>query len=190
MKVEFTYHDRYLDIALEHYKEISILQKELDDIRQRLSKAGESSSNKMTDLIAAKYDRIGHLALIVVVFCALSAEAFINNYAIASLSKSYLESYLDKLDLFSKWIVIPRITTRKQLDPGSKALQDLDWLITLRNKLIHYKSKLIEVGEIKETDFLWEEDAKRAVETARNLVTRLGGIDSRVSVTWLRLAQE
>lgn len=120
MKVEFTYHDQYLDIAIEHYEEIRTLQKELDDIRQRLKNAGESSSNEMADLIGAKDDRIGDLALIVVVFCALSVEAFINHYAIAILSKSYLKNYLDKLDLFSKWIVIPRITTRKQLDLGRK----------------------------------------------------------------------
>jgi len=92
---------------------------------------------------------------------------------------------LDKLDVLSKWIVIPRITTGTQLDPGSKALQDLDWLTELRNKLVHYKSKKIEVEQIQTTDFLWESDAKRAIETVINLALELNNIDAQVYVGWV-----
>ncbi len=185
MKVEFTYHKQYFDIALEHYKEIKILQKERDEIIQSLKVAGKSSSDEMADSTASKNDRIGHLALIVVVFSALSLEAFINDYAIGSFSKSYFENYLDKIELFSKWIVIPRIITGTQLDPGSKALQGLDWLIKLRNRLVHYKSKVVEIKEIANEDFLWEEDAQKAMGTVRNLMLELKKIDNKVNIAWV-----
>lgn len=185
MKAEFSYHSQYFDIALEHYNEIKILQKELDEITRKSKEAGKSSSDEIVDLIARKNDRIGYLALIVVVFSALSIEAFINDYAIGRLSKNYFKKYLDKLDVFSKWIVIPRITTGTQLDPGSKTLQGLDWLTELRNNLVHYKSKKIEIEEIQTTDFLWESDAKRAVETVINLALELNNIDAQVYVGWV-----
>jgi len=71
MKAEFSYHSEYFDIALEHYNEIKILQKELDEITRKSKEAGKSSSDEIVDLIARKNDRIGYLALIVVVFSAL-----------------------------------------------------------------------------------------------------------------------
>jgi len=95
-----------------------------------------------------------------------------------------LKTYLDKLDLLSKWVVIPRIITGTQLDAGSKALQELSWLITLRNKLVHYKSRKIEITDIKETDFLWGNDAKRAIETVKNLAQELKKIDADIYVEW------
>ena len=93
-------------------------------------------------------------------------------------------SYLDRLDLLSKWIVIPRIVTGKQLDPGSKAVQDLSWLVTLRNKQVHYKARIID--EVKESDFFWEYDAEKAIKTVENLVLKLKEIDKTVETYWLK----
>jgi len=120
----------------------------------------------------------------VVIFCATSLEAYINHYAISKLSKNYFTTYLDKLDLFSKWIVIPRIVTGTQLDAGSKPLQDLSWLITLRNKLVHPKSRKISIDDMKKTDFLWREDAERVIETVRHLVQELKKIDDSIYIDW------
>jgi hypothetical protein len=49
----------------------------------------------------------------------------------------------EKLDLLAKWLVIPRVVTGKKLDPGSQVMQDLSWLVALRNRLSHFKSKMI-----------------------------------------------
>jgi len=110
--------------------------------------------------------------------------SYINHYAISRLSKNYLKTYLDKLDLFSKWIIIPRIITGIQLDAGSRALQELSWLITLRNKLVHSKSRKIKIKDLKETDFLWEHDAKRAIETVKKLLKKLKETDDTVDIDW------
>lgn len=178
-----TYHRDFFHVAIDTYKEIVKLEKELNELQTKTSKS-KKSSDDFVDKIAEKNDRIGRLALIVVTFCATSLEAYINHYAISNLSKSYFKTYLDKLDLLSKWVVLPRIITGKQLDAGSKGLQDLSWLITLRNKLVHYKSRKIEIAAIKDTDFLWENDAKKAIETVKNLVQELEKIDAAVDVEW------
>ena len=183
MKVEFTYYEEFFHIAIDNYKEIVKLEKEHSELQVNTSES-EKSSDDFVDKVAEKNDRIGRLVLIVVVFCATSLEAYINHYAISNLSKNYFKTYLDKLDLLSKWIVIPRITTGTQLDAGSRPLQDLSWLITLRNKLVHYKSRTVSIEEIKDTDFLWENDAKRAIETVKNLAQALKKIDNDIYIDW------
>lgn len=75
--------------------------------------------------------------------------------------------------------------TGKKLDPGSHAVQDLSWLISLRNRLAHFKSKKINVEEIKESDFLWHEDAERAVGTVKRVVSLLKRIDPKADTDWL-----
>ena len=183
MKIEFTYYEDFFHVAIDTYKEIVKLEKERSELQAGLRES-EKSSDDLIDWIAEKNDRIGRLALIVVVFCVTSLEAYINDYAISHLSKNYLKTYLDKLDLLSKWIVIPRITTGTQLDAGAKPLQDLSWLISLRNKLVHYKSRTVSIKQIKDTDFLWAEDAQRAVETVKNLAQELKKIDNDVHIDW------
>ena len=183
MEAEFNYYEDFFHVAIDTNKEIVKLEKELNQLQVNTSKS-EKASDDFVDKVAEKNDRIGRLALIVVIFCATSLEAYINHYAISNLSKNYLKTYLDKLDLLSKWVVIPRIITGTQLDAGSKALQELSWLITLRNKLVHYKSRKIEITDIKETDFLWGNDAKRAIETVKNLAQELKKIDADIYVEW------
>jgi len=183
MKIEFTYYEEFFHVAIDTYKEIEKSEKELNELQINTSKQ-DKSSDDFSDKVAEKNDRIGRLALVVVVFCATSLEAFINHYAISHLSKNYLKTYLDKLDLLSKWIVIPRITTGTQLDAGVKAFQDLSWLISLRNKLVHYKARKVNIEELKDTDFLWSEDAKRAIETVKNVAQELEKIDNNINIEW------
>jgi len=97
---------------------------------------------------------------------------------------SVFSNYLDKLDLLAKWLVIPRVVTGKKLDPGSQAMQDLSWLVALRNRLAHFKSKMITVKEIKESDFLWHYDAERAINTVKGVVSLLKRIDAKAETDW------
>lgn len=183
MEVELSYYKDFFHDAIDTYKEIVKLEKELKELRENESKSKKSSGD-FVDKLAEKYDRIGRLVLIVIIFCATSLEAYINHYAISRLSRNYLKTYLDKLDLFSKWIIIPRIITGTQLNAGSKALQELSWLVTLRNKLVHYKSRKVQISDLKETDSLWGDDAKRAIETVKNLARELKKIDNAIDIGW------
>jgi len=183
MSIEFNYYEDFFHVAVDTYKEIVKLEKVLNKLQENTSKS-DKSSDDFTNKVAEKNDRIGRLASIVIIFCATSLEAYINHYAISRLSKNYLKTYLDKLDLFSKWIIIPRITTGIQLNAGSRVLQELSWLITLRNKLVHSKSRKIQIDDMKETDFLWGDDAKRAVETVKNLAQELKKLDDAVDIDW------
>ena len=87
--------------------------------------------------------------------------------------------------MLSKWIVIPRIVTGKQLDPGSKAIQDPDWLIKLRNELVHDKPRKKVISRLDDYFSLhWEYQTEKAIETVRSVVSGLKEIDGEAWVGW------
>jgi len=176
LKAEFFYYETYFLIARDAYREAKRFDREILAIQK---------SNPDVVLVAEKNDAIERFAIVVILFCALAAEAFINDYGIENCSKNYFKKYLDKLDLISKWIIIPRMVTGEELDPGSKIMQDLSWLVGLRNKLVHSKSRKIPIDKIEKSDFFWIEDADRSLETIRNLIAELKRIDKSIHFDWV-----
>jgi len=179
-KVEFTYHQRYLYISISSYFDlVRVVEKELKI--KRVKREDSENSSLMSSIWNEKVDHM----LITIIFSALSVEAFINDYAIRRFSKKYFEKYLDKLSIISKWIIIPRLANGTQLDPGSKAMEELDWLIKKRHRLVHYKTKMVDSGDVKLSHFLWPIEAERAVNTVISVVLALNEIDKRASAKWL-----
>jgi len=182
-KFAWTHHGDYFKLVTHTYSQIEKLEQEHEQLRSSLE--GKEMSDDDVDFLASRNDAIGELALIVIVFSAFTLEAYINHYSISRLSRNYFSKYIDKLDLLAKWLVVPRVVTGKKLNPGSAAMQDLSWLVSLRNRLAHFKSKTITVEEIEQSDLLWYEDAERAVRTVKRVVFLLKRIDSKVDTDWL-----
>lgn len=185
-----SYYGDYSQIALENYTSIEKLlvkRKVIDKKYDSLGKLSEDEEREFSEINR----EINKHSRIVIVFCALSLEAFINDYAIDHLSKSYLEKYLDKLDLYAKWVVIPRFLTGSQLDTGAKPMQDLDWLIKQRNKLVHFKTETLGLSELDDKlDLYNEKTARKAILTVKNIVLALHNIDKRAHETWLYYEDE
>jgi hypothetical protein len=77
--------------------------------------------------------------------------------------------------------------TGVKLHPASAAMQDLSWLVSLRNRLAHFiKSKMITVEGMDQSYWLWYEDAERAARTVKRVVSLLKRIDSKVDTDWLK----
>ena len=184
LRIAWTHHGDYFRLAFQNWGRVQKLKQEHDAIQASL-KSHKNVADDIAEQLAAKNDAIGQLALVVIVFSAFTLEAYINDYAINRLSKNYLKNYLDKLDLVAKWVVIPQLVTGKQLDPGSRPLQDLAWLVELRNRLAHYKSKEVTIEQIKGSDFLWYEDAERAIRAVKGTVSALKAIDQKAQTAWL-----
>jgi hypothetical protein len=58
MEVEFSYYENFFHVAIDTYKEIVKLEKELHELQVNTSKSGKSS-DKFVDKVAEKNDRIG-----------------------------------------------------------------------------------------------------------------------------------
>lgn len=88
--------------------------------------------------------------------CAFCLESFINDYGSAKFGNSYFKDHLDKLDVKSKWLVIPQLATNNSIKKGGNGYQHLEKLVKIRNRLVHSKSKNIVVEGLKESEGLKE----------------------------------
>jgi hypothetical protein len=78
--------------------------------------------------------------LIAIIFTHTFLDALIYDYGATHKSDSYIKKYVDKLDIKSKWVVIPKIVTGKDFPTDSKAFELLQKLTKLRNNIIHLKT--------------------------------------------------
>ena len=132
-----TYSSTYAKIALDHffvgetaYQEAQAISADLDDFYDydalvRREKLWSSSEQYC----------------VAVCFSAMALESFIYDYAARLLGDGYVSKYLDKLDAVSKWLVIPRLITGKELSPGGRSMELLRELVRQRNQMIHAKSR-------------------------------------------------
>ena len=72
-----------------------------------------------------------------IVFAAMCIEAAAFDFAATQLSDSYAQRYLDKLDLVSKWVVVPKLICGRSLKESGPSLNALRVLVRARNALVH-----------------------------------------------------
>jgi len=102
------------------------------------------------------------------VFGALCLEAFIYDYAAIHFSDTYTRRYLEKVGFISKWVIIPKLVTRRDFPTDSQAFELLVKLNRERDRLVHAKSKPMPskdeikkmVEEGKRAKLLFEEGSK------------------------------
>lgn len=76
-----------------------------------------------------------------IVFIPIFLEAYIYDLAAIVLGDTYAKRFLDKLDLISKWIIIPKLITQKELDRSKAYFSTFRALVSARNQLVHHKTK-------------------------------------------------
>lgn len=70
----------------------------------------------------------------------MACEAAVFDLAAVQLGDDYASNYLDKLDLVSKWIVVPSLICGRSLKIHGPAINSLRSLTKARNALVHHKS--------------------------------------------------
>lgn len=75
-----------------------------------------------------------------IVFAGMCLEAAIYDFAAWQLGDAYVKKFLDKLDLVSKWMVVPKLITQREIPLAFPSYDYLKKLVTLRNDLVHHKS--------------------------------------------------
>lgn len=163
-------HTTYQKISKEYLNRFEKLHSEILPLRKKIEEP--HFANKDLFKVCNLESERDKYSVISIVFAAMCLEAFIYDYAASATSDSYVKKYLDKLDLVSKWIVIPRIITGKEIPRGSKALQMLSKLVAARNSLIHFKSKSSTWDDYFERSE--EERQSKIVEDTRNSYPTIG----------------
>lgn len=75
-----------------------------------------------------------------IVFSAMCFEAAIFDYAAWQLGDGYTNEHLSKLDLVSKWIVLPKLICGVELKKDRAPFAALNKLVKARNRLVHHRS--------------------------------------------------
>lgn len=85
--------------------------------------------------------RMTKLGIKSIVFTAMALEAGVFELAAINLGDATTKEYLDKLDVISKWFVVPQLICGRSLAEKGPALNNLNTLVKARNLLVHCKSK-------------------------------------------------
>jgi hypothetical protein len=78
-------------------------------------------------------------AVVVVVFTVTFLEAYVQNYASRRLGSAFSER-LDRLDVVSKWLIVPRLVTFEKVNRDHPGVELLRGLVRARNAIVHSKS--------------------------------------------------
>lgn len=175
-------HTTFYAIAYRQHEEVKRLAEERD--RRPVKTDADADFN------AEMNSRIQRSAMVVVVFSALTLEAFINHYGIERFSAGFFDDHLDRLGPVSKWVVIPRLTVGRELDRGGESFTLLTQLFRLRNKLVHYKMRKKKIRDLREEeDWVTEMHAEEAVRAVEAAIRDLKAIDASVDAEWLATAK-
>jgi hypothetical protein len=99
-------------------------------------------------------------ATITVVFSTIALESFIHNYAARKLGEGYTDKHVEKMNLHTKWLLVPQLATGKAIPSDHRGIQLLQKLIKARNFIVHLKAKNIEWE-------LWDSAEQKITETNR-----------------------
>lgn len=180
--IDLQNHETFYAIALRHYRQVQRLV--------RLRERRPLQTDADADFNALMNARIQRSAMVVVIFSALTLEAYINHYGIERLSDTYFDRYVDRLSPTAKWVVIPRLVLSREIKQDGQAFELLVKLFRLRNKLVHYKTRKKKIRELtEEEDWITEHHAQSAVRAVSAMIKELRKIDSKVEYEWLRDAE-
>lgn len=124
---------------------------ELEDRFNALKDASEADPQAdRAELMRVGFQMLRH-ASTAVVFFVLAMEAYINYYAVMRLGKKYTEQHIDRLDLVSKWVIVPHLALGRRVLPEGETLTNLRKVVRLRNQIAHpkagpYTAKAFESG--------------------------------------------
>ena len=123
-------HTVYAEIARTNGNQCMSVRKELKCAKENDDEAAYHDGEK----------RMTKHAVVCIVFAALSLEALIYDFAARYFDDKYVVEHLDKLDLVSKWLVIPRLVCGSEFDKSAQPYGHLKELVSARNSLVHHKS--------------------------------------------------
>jgi hypothetical protein len=138
-----------------------------------------------SEILSALKNKIARHVNITIVFSALALEAYIYDYGARNTSDSFVKKYLDKLDVVSKWVIVPQLVTGKEFPTHTEAFELLRNLIRKRNAIVHYKSSSALVWDQQKEEYVPRQpkpanriqDAREAVEAIDKLAEIMDALD-------------
>jgi hypothetical protein len=126
----------YYRIALQNQQQYECYMLDIE----KLSSCEEE--DWMKDMKSADWHHQGlKSAVQSIVFSAMCLEAFIYDYSVKNLGSSYTKKHIEKLNIESKFIIVPRLIAGKEIQKSGQGYEMLKKLISDRNKIVHFKAQ-------------------------------------------------
>jgi len=180
---QFSY---FYEIAIEHFVKLQKLTKKREKLRKRLQDA--KNPEDLEDELFRNEKEIDKEVILVIVFSALTLEGFINDYGFKFVFSQKDFERFEKYPVICKLWIFPQIKTGKWINTKDFPLQDLLNLFSLRNRLVHSKTKRVSIGKLMQKTaniFFKEKEAKNAIQTLRKTISFLKELDSEIDISWM-----
>lgn len=103
----------------------------------------------------------GGQATIVVVYCCISLECYIFNYATRRLGETFCKKHVDRhMSLHAKWLIVPKLATGKAIPADHNGIALLQKLVKARNSVVHAKAVNLQPD-------IWEKQTAKITETGK-----------------------
>jgi hypothetical protein len=185
----------FSQIARESHKKVAALQSRINKAvtRKKIPISEDEIYLFETKIRNLELERDKH-SLIAIIFSAIAIEAYIYDYAARHLTDAYVRDHIDKLDTISKWVVVPRLITGREMPRRQKWFGLLKGLIKTRNSLVHHKSSQVPgatreakrfMDKLRANETITTETAKRAPQLLDLLILEMTALDPEESF-WIK----
>jgi hypothetical protein len=185
----------FLQILKENHQKVLNLDARLEKLKKDLIQgSGEDYTIAIEGKIQSLEDELSKSVAIVITFSVMVLESYIYDYAARHLTDTFVKDHLDKLDTFSKWVIIPSLITGREIPQQSNWRGLLKKAIKARNSIIHYKSsqpptlfhnKKQYIEKLQEDSDALLETSKQSIQLLKILADKIIEIDPQESA-WVK----
>lgn len=169
----------YQDIVINNYSLYTEMKKSLKN----------TSSQALYDMAVSSI--MHQYAIQIIVFSALSIEAFINDYLLRYLDENYF-TLIDNYDIKSKLLIGIKMITDKDFPKDGASYSYFSKLISLRNKLVHCKSIKYVLGtplnSEKKYNIFNDSDIEHSIKIYDLIVKELCILHPSIDVYYMQIA--
>jgi len=148
------------------------------DAHSKLIEHMESTGR--TQLSSDSYEKTAEgQASVVVLFATVALECYIHNYATRKLGERFTKKYIESMRHQTKWLVVPKLATGKEIRRDHRSVVLLGKLIAARNCVAHAKAVNVDPERwISQRDRIAAENRSvvEAALSAFNCVGELGAV--------------
>jgi hypothetical protein len=102
-------------------------------------------------------------ATIVVVYTVIALECYIQNYATRRLGENFCKKHIESMRHQTKWLLVPKLATGKEIPADHKGIVLLLKLIAARNRIVHAKAVNISPDS-------WDQQKERIIAENRSVL--------------------
>ncbi|WP_298346079.1 hypothetical protein [uncultured Algibacter sp.] len=141
-RIGYFHHDTLLEIAIDSFLKFESLKEEFEMLKKKGHvEADNFKVYKEQEKINEFENSIVKETIKIVIFLGAFLESYFFELSAVALGQQYTESHIEKLNLASKIVLIPRLISGQGIDKSLNFWGEIKGLIRWRNKIIHNKSK-------------------------------------------------